>query len=47
MKPGMVATTIGGTASISVNNGFGTPLVYLRVLGSTTVNDYVTITIAQ
>ena len=41
-----IAASIGGTASISVNNGTGAPLVFLRVLGSTTVNDYVTITIA-
>jgi hypothetical protein len=42
-----VAATIGGTASISFNNGTQTQLVFLRVLGATSVNDYVTITIAQ
>lgn len=42
-----VATTVGGTATISFNNGTATQLVILRVIGGATVNDYVTITIAQ
>ena len=42
-----VASTIGGTASISFNNGSQSQLVFLRVLGAASVNDYVTITIAQ
>ncbi len=41
-----VAPTVGGTATISVNNGTATPLVFLRLFGGLTVNDYLTITIA-
>lgn len=42
-----VATSAGGTATISLSNGSTTPLVFLRVIGGATVNDYVSITIAQ
>ena len=41
----VVASAAGATATINYTNGSSTPLVYLRVYGGTTVNEYVNVTI--
>ena len=41
----VVAPTTGGTASINYTNSTGTPLVYIRVFGGTTVNEFVNVVI--
>ena len=41
----VVASAAGAVATINYTNGSGTPLVYLRVYGGTTVNEYVNMTI--
>ena len=41
----VVAPATGGTATINYTNVTGTPLVYLRVFGGTTVNEYVNLVV--
>ena len=41
----VVAPTTGGTATLNYTNGLSTPLVYIRVFGGTTVNEYVNLVI--